>query len=147
MSSSLLTALEQSNYTDRILILAAVFFFLLVCAYILKKRILDKAIYIIGGPGRAVGKIGGGKVAPTIGTILSGVTASLAPSALPPKPSPTALVVPPPDALGSVLPVSPDAKDPVPVAPPSLEKDELDPPPPYEERKVVDQKGFVRDEL
>jgi protein transport protein SEC20 len=56
-SNSLLSSLESSNYTDRILILGALFFFLLVCAYILKRRIWDRTV------GGALGWIfGGGKI-------------------------------------------------------------------------------------
>ncbi|CDZ98394.1 SEC20 [Phaffia rhodozyma] len=84
-SSSLLTALEQANYTDRILIIAAVLFFLLVCGYILKKRVLDKAVggltYIIGGPGGAAKKAAKSAakdvVQPTIGKILNQGTSSV----------------------------------------------------------------------
>lgn len=43
-SQSLLTALESANYMDRILILGALFFFLLCCAWVLKRRIFDRAV-------------------------------------------------------------------------------------------------------
>ncbi|KAF9511987.1 hypothetical protein BS47DRAFT_1128438 [Hydnum rufescens UP504] len=45
-SKTLVTALEKSDWLDRLLILSSLAFFLLVVAYILKKRIIDKGIWL-----------------------------------------------------------------------------------------------------
>ncbi|KZT07077.1 uncharacterized protein LAESUDRAFT_736621 [Laetiporus sulphureus 93-53] len=45
-SKHLITALEKSDWLDRLLVLAGLFFFLLVVAFILKQRIVDRSIRI-----------------------------------------------------------------------------------------------------
>ena len=43
-SKALITALERADLLDRLLILAALAFFALVCAFIIKRRVLDRGI-------------------------------------------------------------------------------------------------------
>ena len=45
-SKNLVTALEKSDWLDRLLILSSLVFFLLAVAYILKKRVIDKGIWL-----------------------------------------------------------------------------------------------------
>lgn len=45
-SKTLVTALEKSDWLDRLLILSSLAFFLLVVAYVLKKRIIDKGLWL-----------------------------------------------------------------------------------------------------
>lgn len=45
-SKTLVTALEKSDWLDRLLILSSLAFFLLTVAYILKKRIIDKGLWL-----------------------------------------------------------------------------------------------------
>ena len=45
-SKTLVTALEKSDWLDRLLLLSSLAFFLLVVAYILKKRVIDKGIWL-----------------------------------------------------------------------------------------------------
>jgi hypothetical protein len=45
-SKTLITALERSDLLDRILIASSLFLFLCVVAYILKKRIIDKGLWL-----------------------------------------------------------------------------------------------------
>ncbi|KAF8325881.1 Sec20-domain-containing protein [Cantharellus anzutake] len=45
-SKTLVTALEEADWLDRLLILSSLAFFLLVVAYIIKKRIIDKGLWL-----------------------------------------------------------------------------------------------------
>lgn len=45
-SKQLITALEKSDWLDRLLITSALVFFFLVALFILKKRILDRGIRV-----------------------------------------------------------------------------------------------------
>ncbi|KAM0754038.1 Sec20-domain-containing protein [Meredithblackwellia eburnea MCA 4105] len=47
-SKALITALERSDYLDRLIILFAFIFFCLVCAFIVKRRIVDKGLRVAG---------------------------------------------------------------------------------------------------
>ncbi|WVQ81903.1 hypothetical protein IAT38_004030 [Cryptococcus sp. DSM 104549] len=54
--TQLVRALEKADTLDRILILSALLFFLLVVGFILKRRVLDRTVgVVIGGVGRGVG--------------------------------------------------------------------------------------------
>lgn len=45
-SKNLVTALEKSDWLDRLLILSSLAFFLLAVAYVIKKRVIDKGIWL-----------------------------------------------------------------------------------------------------
>jgi hypothetical protein len=45
-SKSLITSLEKADYLDRFLLLFALIFFVLVCIYVIKRRILDKGFHV-----------------------------------------------------------------------------------------------------
>lgn len=45
-SKNLVTALEKADWLDRLLILSSLTFFLLVVAYIIKKRVIDKGLWL-----------------------------------------------------------------------------------------------------
>ncbi|WVR07452.1 hypothetical protein IAU60_004493 [Kwoniella sp. DSM 27419] len=55
-ASALVKALEKADTMDRVLICAALLFFLLVVGFIVKRRVLDRTVgLVIGGVGRGVG--------------------------------------------------------------------------------------------
>jgi hypothetical protein len=56
-SKALITALERADFLDRILILAALIFFALVCAFIIKRRVVDKGLRIAGFATRLIPRL------------------------------------------------------------------------------------------
>lgn len=54
VSKAIITSLERADYIDRLLIVAALLFFVLVCAFIIKRRVLDKGLRIVSFVGRLV---------------------------------------------------------------------------------------------
>ncbi|WVQ74889.1 hypothetical protein IAR50_004496 [Cryptococcus sp. DSM 104548] len=63
-SHTLIQTLSRADTLDRYIILASLLFFLLVCGWIVKRRVLDKALgagwWVVGGVGKGVGWYVGG---------------------------------------------------------------------------------------
>ncbi|KAI5478449.1 Sec20 family protein [Pseudohyphozyma bogoriensis] len=59
-SKALIKTLEQADFLDRLIILFAFIFFGLCCAFIIKRRILDKGLRVAGALTRAVARGGSG---------------------------------------------------------------------------------------
>ncbi|KAL8293724.1 hypothetical protein RQP46_000425 [Phenoliferia psychrophenolica] len=53
-SKALITSLEQADMLDRLILLFAFIFFCLCCAWIIKRRVLDKGLRVAGAVGRVV---------------------------------------------------------------------------------------------
>ncbi|BGP02024.1 Protein transport protein sec20 [Rhodotorula toruloides] len=58
-SKTLITSLERADVLDRLLLFFAFAFFAAVCAYIFKKRVVDRGVRVVGGLGGLVAKGGG----------------------------------------------------------------------------------------
>lgn len=58
-SKTLITSLERADVLDRLLLFFAFAFFAAVCAYIFKKRVVDRGVRVVGGLGGLVAKVGG----------------------------------------------------------------------------------------
>ncbi|BGO93612.1 Sec20 family protein [Rhodotorula toruloides NP11] len=58
-SKTLITSLERADVLDRLLLFFAFTFFAAVCAYIFKKRVVDRGVRVVGGLGGLVAKGGG----------------------------------------------------------------------------------------
>ncbi|GEM10597.1 hypothetical protein Rt10032_c11g4614 [Rhodotorula toruloides] len=58
-SKTLITSLERADVLDRLLLFFAFAFFAAVCAYIFKKRVVDRGVRVVGGLGGLVVKGGG----------------------------------------------------------------------------------------
>lgn len=89
-SKTLVTALEKSDWLDRLLILSSLAFFLLVVAYILKKRIIDKGVWLafwwvkylpIGKGSTASTSTAAKHVAASVSSIVMSSVAAVIPSA------------------------------------------------------------------
>ncbi|ORY75959.1 hypothetical protein BCR35DRAFT_306014 [Leucosporidium creatinivorum] len=61
-SKALITTLARADLLDRLLLAAALLLFGLVCAYVVKRRVVDKGLRIAGALTGAVGRGGGEKV-------------------------------------------------------------------------------------
>lgn len=60
-SAQLVRALEKADTMDRLIIFAALFFFLCVVGWVIKRRVLDRTVgVVIGGVGKGVGWYLGG---------------------------------------------------------------------------------------
>ncbi|KAF8551833.1 Sec20-domain-containing protein [Imleria badia] len=68
-SKQLVTALEQTDWLDRVLIISALVFFVLVVLFVLKQRILDRGLRIAFWWTRFVPGIGGSRARATGGTV------------------------------------------------------------------------------
>ena len=63
-SKALISSLERADMLDRLILLFAFIFFCLCCAWIVKRRVLDKGLRVAGAVGRVVA--GGGSTADVV---------------------------------------------------------------------------------
>ncbi|GAA6062668.1 hypothetical protein JCM10212_000568 [Sporobolomyces blumeae] len=59
-SKTLITSLERADVLDRLLLFFAFSFFVAVCAYIFKKRVVDRGLRVAGAVASVMGRAGGG---------------------------------------------------------------------------------------
>ena len=60
-SKALITTLERADFLDRLILLAALTFFGLVCVYVFKRRVVDKGVRVATALGNAVARKGKGR--------------------------------------------------------------------------------------
>lgn len=60
-SKALITTLERADFLDRLILLAALTFFGLVCVYVFKRRVVDKGVRVATALGNVVARKGKGK--------------------------------------------------------------------------------------
>lgn len=76
-SKHLITALEKSDWLDRLLILAAVTFFFLVVLFILKQRVIDKGLRVAFWWTRFIPDFGGDIELQKVNSIETGTTVTM----------------------------------------------------------------------
>lgn len=60
-SKALITTLERADFLDRLILLAALAFFGLVCVYVFKRRVVDKGVRVATALGKVVARGGKGR--------------------------------------------------------------------------------------